>query len=245
MAGVRDDVVGGTGDAPGQHGGHLAEAGHVPLSHGDEGRYGDALEHVDGPPGLAVRILAQPVLAGVARHHGRQRGGQVGPLARGGEQRVGQPGFAARPHPALLDPPGDLVQGPGRLGVPGHAVEHRVQQGQAADPVRGGQRGLQRHPAAERQAGQHRVADVQVVQERDEVAGVGVRDAGVERPGGAEPAAVVAHHPEPGRQRPDLRIPHAHVQAEAVDEDDGGPVPGHLVHQPRAGAFQDGGDAAR
>src|SRR6185369_3257731 len=96
VAGVRDDVVGGTGDAPGQHGGHLAEAGHVPLSHGDEGRYGDALQCVDGSPGLTVRVLAQPVLPGVARHHGGQRGGQVGPLARGGEQRVGQPGCAAR-----------------------------------------------------------------------------------------------------------------------------------------------------
>jgi hypothetical protein len=171
--------------------------------------------------------------------------------ARSGRSRAAaNSGWASQAARPARTPPawtrrGDLVQGPGRLGVPGHAVEHRVQQGQAADPIRGGQRGLQRHPAAERQAGQHRVGDVQVVQERDEVAGVGVRDAGVERPGGAEPAAVVAHHPEPGRQRRDLRIPHAHVQAEAVDEDDGGPVPGHLVHQPRARAFQDGGDAAR
>jgi len=71
VAGARDDVVGGAGDAPGEHGGHLAEAGHVPFSHGDEGRHADAFEHVDGPPGLAVRVLTQPVLAGVARHHRR------------------------------------------------------------------------------------------------------------------------------------------------------------------------------
>ena len=171
--------------------------------------------------------------------------------ARSGRSRAaansGWASQASRPgqHPGRLDPPGELVQGAGRFRVPGHAVEHRVQQGQAADPGRGGQRGLQRHPAAERQAGQHGLADVQVIQERDEVARVGIGDGGVERPGGAEPAAVVAHHPEPGRQRPDLRIPHAHVQAEPVDEDHGGPVPGHLVCQPRAGAFQDGGDAAR
>ena len=101
---------------------------------------------------LAVRVLAEPVLPGVARHHGRQRAAQFGPLTDGGEQRMGQPGLPAGQHPARPDPPGDLVEGLGRLWVPGNAVEDRIQQGQAADPGRVGQRSLQRHLPAERQA---------------------------------------------------------------------------------------------
>src|SRR5690348_17912556 len=52
---------------------------------------------------------------------------------------------------------------------------------------RSGQRGLQHHPPAERQAGQDRLTDGQVIEQRDEVGGVGVGDGGIERPGGAEP----------------------------------------------------------
>ncbi len=90
---------------------------------------------------------------------------------------------------------------------------------------------MQHYPPAERQADQRRVLDSQVIQEREKIIGVGVGNGGIERPGGAEPTAVVAHHAKPGRQRLDLRIPHAQVQAEAVDEDDGRAVAGYLIGQ--------------
>jgi hypothetical protein len=69
------------------------------------------------------------------------------------------------------------------------------------------------------------VLDTQVIQQREQIIGVSVGNGGIERTGGAEPAAVVPHHPELGRQRSDLRIPHAQVQSETVDEHHGGPSP--------------------
>ncbi len=112
MARVGDEVVLGAGDPPGEHGRHLAEAGHVVLADRDQGRPGHLLQHVDGlRVGRAVGVLAEPVLTRVAGHHAGQLTGQVRALARGGEQRMRQPGRPAGQHPAHLDLPGDLLQG--------------------------------------------------------------------------------------------------------------------------------------
>jgi L-ascorbate metabolism protein UlaG (beta-lactamase superfamily) len=99
-----------------------------------------------------------------------------------------------------------------------------------------------------------------VVEQHDDVLGVGVGSGGVERPGRAEPAAVESDHSLAARELGHLGIPHAHVQREAVHEDDGRAVAGHLVDELApgtgstavagkgciviSGTFRDGGGAA-
>ncbi len=189
-------------------------------------------------PGLLVGVGAGPVLPGVAADHRGQLARDLRLLAGGREQRVRQPGGPAGQHPASLRLPGGLVERLGRVWVPGDAVEHRVQQHQPADPVRGGQRCLHHHPAAERQPGQHRLPEVKVIQQGNEVTGVGVGGGRVERARGTEPAAVVAHHPEASGQMTHLRVPHPHVQPEAVDEHHGRALAGHLIRQAGTRPYQ-------
>ena len=178
-----------------------------------------------GSAGPAGAGQAEPVLAGVPGDHGRQAGGPGSGRWRAAANS-GWASQAARPagtppawtcratwsRPARIRGPRARRRAP-RRAAPGRGPGPGRPARSAAPPARRttGRPGPPRRGPGDRAARQ--------------VTGVGVRDGGVERPGGAEPAAVVAHHAEPGRQVLGLRVPHAPVQPEPVHEHHGRPVP--------------------